>query len=43
VSKVSVRELCREPFDSDGLEEVLGRIRQRCEEELGNDRKVLLQ
>ena len=26
-----------------GLEEVLGRIRQRCEEELGNDRKVLLQ
>jgi hypothetical protein len=43
VSTVSVRELCREPFDSDGLEEVLGRIRQRCEEELGNDRKVLLQ
>jgi hypothetical protein len=43
VSTVSVRELCREPFDSAGLEEVLGRIRQRCEEELGNDRKVLLQ
>jgi len=43
VSTVSVRELCREPFDSDGLEEVLDRIRQRCEEELGNDRKVLLQ
>ncbi len=43
VSTVNVRELCREPFDSAGLEEVLGRIRQRCEEELGNDRKVLLQ
>jgi hypothetical protein len=43
VSTVSVRELCREPFDSAGLEEVLRRIRQRCEEELGNDRKVLLQ
>jgi hypothetical protein len=43
VSTVSVRELCREPFDADGLEDVLNRIRQRCEEELGNDRKVLLQ
>ncbi|WP_216905718.1 BREX system P-loop protein BrxC [Synechococcus sp. CCY 0621] len=43
VSTVSVRELCREPFDAEGLEEVLDRIRQRCEEELGNDRKVLLQ
>ncbi|MCX5938332.1 MAG: hypothetical protein NTW02_09055 [Cyanobium sp. LacPavin_0920_WC12_MAG_62_9] len=43
VSTVSVRELCREPFDADGLEDVLDRIRQRCEEELGNDRKVLLQ
>jgi len=43
VSTVNVRELCREPFDSAGLEEVLVRIRQRCEEELGNDRKVLLQ
>ena len=43
VSTVNVRELCREPFDSAGLEEVLCRIRQRCEEELGNDRKVLLQ
>jgi len=43
VSTVSVRELCREPFDAAGLEDVLNRIRQRCEEELGNDRKVLLQ
>ena len=43
VSTVNVRELCREPFDSTGLEEVLARIRERCEEELGNDRKVLLQ
>ena len=43
VSTVNVRELCREPFDPAGREEVLGRIRQRCEEELGNDRKVLLQ
>jgi hypothetical protein len=43
VSTVSVRELCREPFDAAGLEDVLNRIRQRCEAELGNDRKVLLQ
>ena len=43
VSTVSVRELCREPFDAAGLEDVLNRIRLRCEEELGNDRKVLLQ
>jgi hypothetical protein len=43
VSTVSVRELCREPFDAAGLDDVLNRIRQRCEEELGNDRKVLLQ
>ena len=43
VSTVNVRELCREPFDAAGLEDVLNRIRQRCEEELGNDRKVLLQ
>ena len=43
VSTVSVRELCREPFDAAGLDDVLNRIRQRCEAELGNDRKVLLQ
>ena len=43
VSTVSVRDLCREPFDADGLDDVLNRIRQRCEEELGNERKVLLQ
>ena len=43
VSTVNVRELCREPFDAAGLEDVLNRIRQRCETELGNDRKVLLQ
>jgi hypothetical protein len=43
VSTVNVRELCREPFDAAGLDDVLNRIRQRCEEELGNDRKVLLQ
>jgi hypothetical protein len=43
VRRVSVRELCSEPFDAAGLEDVLNRIRQRCEEELGNDRKVLLQ
>lgn len=43
VSTVNVRELCREPFDAEGMDEVLARIRQRCEEELGNDRKVLLQ
>jgi hypothetical protein len=43
VSTVSVRELCREPFDAAGLGDVLNRIRQRCEEELGKDRKVLLQ
>lgn len=43
VSTVSVRELCREPFDAAGLEDVLNRIRQRCEAELGHDRKVLLQ
>jgi hypothetical protein len=43
VSTVSVRDLCREPFDATGLDDVLNRIRQRCEEELGNDRKVLLQ
>jgi hypothetical protein len=40
---VSVRELCSEPFDAAGLDDVLNRIRLRCEEELGNDRKVLLQ
>jgi hypothetical protein len=43
VRRVSVRELCSEPFDAAGLDDVLNRIRQRCEEELGNDRKVLLQ
>ena len=43
VSTVNVRELCREPFDSGGLDEVMARIRARCEEELGSDRKVLLQ
>jgi hypothetical protein len=43
VRRVSVREVCSEPFDAAGLEGVLNRIRQRCEEELGNDRKVLLQ
>lgn len=43
VSTVNVREICREPFDASGLDDVLNRIRQRCEEELGNDRKVLLQ
>jgi hypothetical protein len=43
VSTVNVREICREPFDASGLEDVLNRIRLRCEEELGNERKVLLQ
>ena len=43
VRRVSVREICSEPFDAAGLDVVLNRIRKRCEEELGNDRKVLLQ
>ena len=43
ICKVIVSEICNEPFDSDGLESMLDRIRLRCEKELGNDRKVLLQ
>ena len=42
MSTVNVRELCRKPFDSVGLDEVMARIRARCEEELGNDRKEAL-
>ena len=43
VATVLVREICKEPITEDQLPQLLERIERRCQEELGNGRKVLLQ